>query len=115
MKNTEFYLKKANDLLDQLQGIDTDQLYTDIRNQSMKSRGLNREVEIKTENLDILNELEFQVKLLLSSHDKSELFLDRLKQLSANKFDYNSSENAKIFLTKVLKEFSDYLNQYEKE
>lgn len=115
MKNTEFYLKKANDLLDQLQAIDTEQLNTDIRNQSLKGWTNRLEIEIESENLDILSDLEFQIKLLFSSHDKSDLFLERLKHLSVNKFDHNSSENTKVILTKVLKEFSNYITQYEIE
>lgn len=113
MKNTEFYLKKSNDLLEQLQGVNTEQLNTDIRNHDLKHRGLNIDVEIKTENLDILNELEFQIKLLLSSHNKSDLFLDRLRGLNVKRFDNNSSENTKIILVKVLSEFSNHLKEYE--
>lgn len=115
MKNTEFYFKKANDLLDQLQGIDTDQLNTDIRNQSLKGWTNRLEFEIKSENLDILSDLEFQIKLLFSSHSKSTLFLERLSRRDFFEIEKNESERSKILLSKTLNEFIDYLNQYEKE
>jgi len=115
MKDTHFYLEKANNLLKDLQAIDIDQLNEDIRNQALMYFGSNRPYEIKTENLNVLNDIEFQTKLLLSTHRKSEIFLERLETKANFKPQDNESEKLKNHLIKVLNEFTAYLNEYEIE
>lgn len=115
MKNLEFLVLKAHDLINELTQIDIDVIKKEKKHSLAKEYNISTvHIERTVSNLQIVDDLIFQAELLFSQHPMKDMFNDRLKSLiHKGVYDFNQEQTARDGAIKTLNEFINYIKSYE--
>jgi hypothetical protein len=111
MKNIDFFVKKSNSFLSELNSIELITYDYGTPSKDLYGESFDSENTKFHKQKSKLNEIEFQMNLMLTEFDNGKLFIEKLKDYKQLE-RYHNNDKQLNHLLKVINKFIDFLKEY---